>query len=527
MIAGSPRQYRQHVRWLLVFPFLLPLLLSGCAGLYFREVGAPPQPPPRHALRAWPSHEYWTGIIFNGEKIGLTHLALIPAGEPGSRFELRSEALLAFHFLGFSKSVTLKAQDWVTDQLRLERFAHEYDLDGQKLKLSGKVERGQLQVERETGGRTSHETIPVPLGEAVYPTSAIVLYPTLHGLAVGRKYTYLVYDGQRQQLARVSQTIEAYQESDLFEGLAFQVETSLDGQRSTTWINERGDPVLEMAWHGVLISTLESEKRAKAYLARASLNKREVLLEYSRVRTNTALPRPRVVTTMQVAVQGLPDTFALPSDYLQQCGRQESQIDGQSGGRIQCLIHAADPSKLPAEPSSKNQKPGAQETELAPYLKPTKAIQSEDPEIQKAAKDIVGGTTEPIPQIRRLIEWLQQNVTQKPVDVFSALDVLERRKAECQGLTWLYAAFARSLDIPTRVTNGLVYSRELEGFLYHTWAESYVGSGWLPVDPTFGQVGVDATHLKLLDGDRLADLLPLVDLVGKIRVEILSFSPAS
>jgi hypothetical protein len=35
---------------------------------------------------------------------------------------------------------------------------------------------------------------------------------------------------------------------------------------------------------------------------------------------------------------------------------------------------------------------------------------------------------------------------------------------------------------------------------------------------------VDATHLALLEGDRPADLLPLVDLIGNIGVEIVAFS---
>jgi Transglutaminase-like superfamily len=511
MITKSPRSSIRLACWLLLAPLLLT---GGCAGLYFREVNAPPQPPPRHTLQAWPSREYWTGIIFNGEKIGLTHLALLQAGDLGDPYELRSEALLAFHFLGFNKRVTLKAQDWVTNDLRLERFAHEYDLDGQKLKLSGKVERGQLLVERETAGRTSHEAIP--LAEVLYPTSAIALYPTLHGLEIGKEYSYLVYDGQNQQVSRVSQTIDAYQESDLYVGRAFQVVTKMGGQNSTLWLNDRGEPVLEIAGHGLLISTLETEKQAKSYLARASVNKRDVLVEYSRVRVNMSLPHPRTVTTIQVAIQGLPDTFTMPSDQLQQCERQYGPISGQRGGQTQCLIHALNPSAM-------NQRTGLEAADLSPYLKPTSAIESQDPKIQKTAKDIVGTSTDPIPQIQQLVAWIQEHVEQVPVDVFSSLQVLEGRKAECQGLTWLYTALARSLGIPTRVTNGLVYSQELEGFLYHTWAESYVGSGWLPVDPTFGQIGVDATHIKLLDGDRLADLLPLVDIVGKIRLEILSY----
>jgi len=37
---------------------------------------------------------------------------------------------------------------------------------------------------------------------------------------------------------------------------------------------------------------------------------------------------------------------------------------------------------------------------------------------------------------------------------------------------------------------------------------------------------VDATHIKLLEGERLADLLPLADIVGRVSIEILSSQPS-
>jgi transglutaminase-like putative cysteine protease len=49
------------------------------------------------------------------------------------------------------------------------------------------------------------------------------------------------------------------------------------------------------------------------------------------------------------------------------------------------------------------------------------------------------------------------------------------------------AALARSLGIPTRVVNGIVYSDDYAGFYYHTWAESLLDSGWIAIDPTFGR----------------------------------------
>jgi transglutaminase-like putative cysteine protease len=245
-------------------------------------------------------------------------------------------------------------------------------------------------------------------------------------------------------------------------------------------------------------------------LARASVNKRDVLVEFSRVRANMPVPDPRAVTTMQVVLYELPDSFAVPSDRWQQCARE------QEGTR--CSLRKADASGTSGDTAEPR-------VVLESYLLPTVTVDSADPRAQATAKEIAGDASDPLARIRRLVQWIQENVEQAPVDVFSSADVLRGRKAECQGLTWLYAAFARSLGIPTRVVNGLVHSKELDGFLYHAWAESHVGAGWLPVDPTFGQVGVDATHIKLLEGDRLADLLPLTDIVGRIQLRILSIQP--
>ena len=106
--------------------------------------------------------------------------------------------------------------------------------------------------------------------------------------------------------------------------------------------------------------------------------------------------------------------------------------------------------------------------------------------------------------------------------MFTALDVLKGGRAECQGHALLYAAFARTLGIPTRIVNGIVYAPDFRGFLYHSWNESIVDGRWVAVDPTLGQIPVDATHIKLLEGQNLSDLMPLVDMIGKLKVRILS-----
>lgn len=80
----------------------------------------------------------------------------------------------------------------------------------------------------------------------------------------------------------------------------------------------------------------------------------------------------------------------------------------------------------------------------------------------------------------------------------------------------LYTALARAIGIPTRFVSGLV-SQDGTSFLYHSWAESLVEGRWVAVDPTFNQVPLDPTHLAFLEGHRLADLAPLVGVIGKIK----------
>jgi transglutaminase-like putative cysteine protease len=159
------------------------------------------------------------------------------------------------------------------------------------------------------------------------------------------------------------------------------------------------------------------------------------------------------------------------------------------------------------------------------YLQPSVAVPSDSRAIRDLARKIAGNATTPQEQIRRLLDWIHANIERAPVDSFSALDVLKSKQAECQGHAYLYTAFARALGIPTRVVNGVVYSEQFHGFLYHSWTESYVDGQWQAVDPTFAQPKADATHIVVVEGESAADLLPLIEWVGKVRIRILAMQP--
>lgn len=479
--------------------------LAGCQSLYFHAAGPPPAAPVVYSLSELPFSEYWTGIVFNGEKIGFTHFNMRPVTAERARFEIRSEASFVLRFLGIEKKINLKARDLIADDLTLIEFDYDYRIDGSELLQTGKQSGNTLQVTVTTGGQPTERTFPAP--DRLYPNSVIALVPVVRGLQLDREYAYSVYDGQTQTIGEVVQRVAGYEQSEFFPGNAFKVATTLHGQNTTTWIDHRGLPVFELALRGVMISALEDEDRARRYLALGALNKQEALIDFSLVRLDASLADPRRASRMTVALEGV--DRALPSDDWQRCQRKERALV--------CEINAtiAPEAAVPASPGPTDR-----------YLAPSITVQSQHPGIRATAREIAAAGTPPKEQVARLVEWMQHNIEKAPLDVFSALDVLEKKKAECQGHAYLYTALARAVGIPTRVVNGLAYSEQFEGFLFHSWAESFVDGRWLRVDPTFGQTAADATHVKLLEGEMLADLLPLIDWVGKLKIRVLALEHA-
>lgn len=474
---------------------------SGCTGRYFSDAGPTTAVPPT-TLAKWPAREYWSGIVFNGKKIGFSHLQITSDPDQPGTFVIHSEAYFHLRFLMVDKSMRMRAVDRVDPNLGLIRGRYDSEIDGNSMQIEYRHGDGRLHYVVHNRGEATGRSLALEGARPIYPASAIGLYPRLQGLEVGRSHHYRVFDPRSQSLETVVQNITALERSDLFEGPAFRIRSRYQGQSMTTWMDSRGRPLLEMSMGGALIAALEDERQARRYLTRAALSKDEALLNFSLIPAAGMPADADRLDFLALVVQGLPSNWAIPSDRRQQCLRR--------GHEILCGITRLETAADKTETGDPDD------------LRPTAAINAHHPRIEQAARHAVDGILEDRARIAALFGWLQRHITPEPVDGFSSLDVLDEGRADCQGHTLLFAAMARTLGIPTRVVNGIVYSSRHRGFLYHSWNECRIGNRWLAVDPTWGQIPADATHLKLVEGHRLEELAPLMEIIGKLSVRIES-----
>jgi hypothetical protein len=85
----------------------LLVLIGGCTGKYFRAADKALPQSFDFDLSNLPYSEYWTGIVFNGAKIGFSHFTISPSASLAGRSDIRSDAALRIRFLMFDKHIKI------------------------------------------------------------------------------------------------------------------------------------------------------------------------------------------------------------------------------------------------------------------------------------------------------------------------------------------------------------------------------------------------------------------------------------
>ena len=240
-------------------------------------------------------------------------------------------------------------------------------------------------------------------------------------------------------------------------------------------------------------------------------------------------PGAEAMATMpEQAPPDLMSMFAVPSNVRLDNARRLKSVKMELSGIAQRSFDLADESQkvLNATPLQLLIAPAA--VPIRPVhlpiigettaTRPTPSVQCDNALIIRKAREIAAGSTDAAQIARAINSWVFANVLQKGTPSMpSATDVLQTMEGDCNEHAVLYAALCRALGIPCKICVGLVYRDGY--FWYHAWNKVFVGT-WVPVDPTFGQFPIDATHLKLTEGemDKQAQVLTVV---GNLVINIL------
>jgi len=157
---------------------------------------------------------------------------------------------------------------------------------------------------------------------------------------------------------------------------------------------------------------------------------------------------------------------------------------------------------------------------------------TDDPEIQRLAREAAGDEKDPAKLVGRLRAFVSRYVETKDLSVgfATAGEVARSRQGDCSEHAVLLAALARACGLPARAVSGIVYAPRFAGrndvFVWHMWTQVYAGGRWIDTDPALEQDDVDATHIAMslvsLNDAALGEMaLPIWNLIGRLQIDVV------
>ncbi len=444
----------------------------------------------------------WRGVYYRNEKIGFTVSQTVPAGEG---FELQEDGRLQMSLLGARNVVSIRTHARVDRDFAIQSFDFSLDPGTGGTTVRGTIDGRTLHLSVSTASGTHEEDRVL----ADRPVLALNLARRLAdaGLTAGAHYTWTIFDPATLGNSPISVDVGARELVTVNRRRlpAFRVDADYAGLKTTSWITDTGEIVLEkspMGFQTVLETQAEAQMMAVPFNVRNDLLSASAIVPTGRLQ----IEEPRDVRRLKLRLSGV------EFDRAAMNGAGQS-IDGD-------LVEIRDPQSLHAV---------SDVPDVSQFLQPESLIESSAPEIvaeaENATRNVIGNRA----RAERLTRHVNAILEKKPtVSIPSAREVLRTRVGDCNEHTALFVAMARAIGIPSRIAVGLV---SVHGaFYYHAWPEVYLGEGqtrgfWLPVDPTLNEFPADATHLRLARGglDQQARILPLI---GRLRIEILDLETA-
>ncbi|MEO0091521.1 MAG: transglutaminase-like domain-containing protein [candidate division WOR-3 bacterium] len=440
--------------------------------------------------------EQWMGIYIKQEKIGYSFLRL---EKVNGYYKLTNRIKINLKMMGQEEEIVSSFSGLVNPDYALKNFEFSFNSRGRVFSATGQVENGLLNIEVNSAGTVKR--IQSNANFPIYPSPVLGTVAIKKRFPIGKEQSVKTFDATTLSIIDAKIKILGKELIALGEKNynLYKVEITMLGLKTITWVDENGISKKELSPPEMV---MVEETYEQALSQEKSFGKIDILSLFS-IAVDTVIANPRALKYLKLKLTNADLTGLAIADENQRIIQEQPLIVEITTPDITFAKNLMLPIR-----------------EQQGLLKPSIYIQSDDAMIKKTANKIIGQETDVLKITRNIMQWVYTNIKKRATaSLPSAVDVLKNLEGDCNEHAVLFAALSRTVGIPCQICVGLVYA---DGrFAYHAWNKVYLGK-WIMVDPTFGQLPADATHIKLSEGE-LEEQAKVLKIVGKAKIVILEY----
>ncbi len=467
------------------------------------------------------SRETWDLMTLNGQPVGYQVTTMRESQENGRLLhETTAKSELNVQRFGQSTSQQMELVSRETAEGQLREFSCTTSSGPQPIRTHGIRQGNVLEVTMFTEGNEKSWSIPVP--ERCGGLFAIEHSLLREPLQPGETRSIQAVIPVLNVIGTIQLWAQQWESTELLQGTRrlLRIDSQLglpngDAVDSRMWSDDQGQihkseiPALQQVTYRVDRATaLKANRHAVLDLADVSL-----------VPVQPALDAPHQTRRIRYRAQL---SHGDPSRVFRTGSSQTVRRLDEQTAEITVLANGP-AAPLPARPEE-----GPTEADR----QPSPWIQSDDPTVRSLAREAVGKAQDPAEQALAIESFVHEALTQKDFSTAfaTAAEVARSRSGDCTEHAVLTAALCRAQGLPARVVVGLVYVQSKQAFAFHMWNTVWIGDRWVPLDATLGRGGTGAAHLGLSDsaldaGQSLTSFLPVIQVLGQLKLEILEVNP--
>jgi len=516
MRSGTTR----FARWLDPARNLRPILVGAAIAFSCAAFSTWADPPAGGKGPAQEPSDLWWTFQIGGRRVGYVHETT--SGKAPGTIKTTTEAELSIGRLGSKVEMKMKVASEEAADRGLQNVQSETSSSTQSTTLEAVVTDGNVRVRSRSGAKTYERSIPFQ-GRLLGPDGVRRL--GVQALkAPGDATDYRMFVPELEDVRKITRKVVAIENVDVPPGhfRTIKATEQIEGYpaRRTIWLDGEGRLVRHQEPGPFGLTEVVRSDRSTALGTADGGELPSDFFERALVRSNVRLPSPRTISRLVVRLTQKDPQAGWPVFD----GATQSVV-AREGGSLILETRQVQPRGAAASPPVAVQ-------DTREYLAPNPLIQSDDPEVRRICRDVVGDNRKDAFQAARQLEaWVQRNMTfDAGLVVVPASEVVRKRRGTCMAYSVLLATLARAAGIPSRVAMGYVYVAGVWGG--HAWVEVMAGDRWVPLDAALpGPGACDAARICCLRTSLArglgAELGPLMQLFGNLDVAIVEYDQDS